>query len=97
MRNFLLIPALMCLAVPATGADEPMEEYQALSKVLKAFMGLVSWPGAADRPLRLVVIGGNGFGTDLDIAMSRGTVGGRRERGSWVWSWGILPRSPRRA
>lgn len=78
MRFSLLIPVLTCLTVAAAGADEPLEEYQALSKVLKAFMGLVAWPGSLDRPLRLAVIGGNGFGTDLDIVMSRGTVGGRR-------------------
>lgn len=55
-----------------------MEEYQALSKVIKAFLGLVAWPVPLDRPLHLVVIGGNGFGTDLDASFSRGTVGGRR-------------------
>jgi hypothetical protein len=78
MRNPLLVPVLLCLAAPSLRADEPLEEYQALAKVIKAFLGLVTWPGGTDRPLHLVVIGGNGFGTDLDTLLARGTVGGRR-------------------
>lgn len=78
MNRRLLLPALLCLAVSTARADEALEEYQALAKVIRHFLAMVTWPGTPDRPMRLAVLGGNGFGTDLDVALGRGTVGGRR-------------------
>ena len=73
-RARLLLPAL----VLATPGQESLEEYQALAKVLRHFVALVTWPGTSDRPLQIGVLGGSGFGTELDIAMGRTTVGGRK-------------------
>lgn len=73
-QGWLLLPAL----VASAPSQEPLEEYQALSKVLKLFLSLITWPAKEDRPLQVAVIGGIGFGTDLDVTLGRGTVGGRK-------------------
>ena len=73
-RGWLVLPVL----VAPLPNQEAMEEYQALSKVLKLFLSLVTWPGQEERPLRVAVIGGTAFGTDLDVNLGRGTVGGRK-------------------
>lgn len=68
------MPAL----VASAPGQESLEEYQALAKVLRHFIALVTWPGAPERPLRVGILGGAGFGTELDIALARSTVGGRK-------------------
>ena len=73
-RGWILLPAL----VVSPPGQESLEEYQALAKVLKHFLALVTWPGHPDTPIRIGVIGGAGFGTELDIVMSKSTVGGRK-------------------
>lgn len=73
-RGWILLPAL----VAAPPSQESLEEYQALAKVMKPLLGLVSWPGSPDRPLRIAILGGAGFGTELDVVMGRATVGGRK-------------------
>lgn len=55
-----------------------MDEYQALAKVLRHFIALVTWPATPDRPLQVGILGGAGFGTELDITLGRTTVGGRK-------------------
>lgn len=58
--------------------EEPLDEYQVLAKMMRIALAQVTWPGKpADEPLRLAVIGGLNFGTKLDQALERGTIGGR--------------------
>lgn len=60
--------------------QESLEEYQALAKFMKPVIALVTWPGNPDTPLRIGILGGIGFGTELDIVMNKATVGGRKVR-----------------
>lgn len=77
MPSRLCLPVLLTLGLFAQ-ADEPMGEYKAMSKILRHVLSLVTWPeGGSTRPLRLAVVGGLGFGVDLEAAMAQGTVGGR--------------------
>lgn len=73
-RGWILLPAL----VVSPPGQESLEEYQALAKVLKHFIALVTWPGLPDAPIRIGVLGGAGFGSELDFVMSKSTVGGRK-------------------
>lgn len=68
----------------APPGQESLEEYQALAKVLRHFVALVTWPSTSDRPIQICVLGGAGFGTELDIAMGRTTVGGRKVQVRYV-------------
>ena len=61
-----------------------MEEYQALATAIRYLMALVTWPGSPDRPLKLAVIGGYGFRTDLNAAFGQGTVWGRKVEVKYV-------------
>ena len=73
-RGWVLLPAL----VVSPPGQESLEEYQALAKIMKPVIALVTWPGDPDTPLRIGVLGGAGFGTELDIVMNKATVGGRK-------------------
>ncbi len=72
------LPVALVLVAAPHPFQEPLEEYQVLAKVIRHFLALVTWPMPPDRPLKFAVIGGNGFGTDLDVSFSRGPVGGRK-------------------
>ena len=71
-----------------------MEDYQALAKVLKPFISLVTWPGNPDTPLRIAILGGAGFGTELDAVMGRTTVGGRKVKLTYLTTSSFLSAPP---
>lgn len=90
LRGLILLPAL----VAAPPGQESLEEYQALAKVLKHFVALVGWPGAKEAPIRIGVLGGAGFGTELDIVMGKTTVGGRKVQIRYLSTSTFLSESP---
>lgn len=86
----MVLPAL----VVTPPGQESLEEYQALAKVLKHFVALVSWPGNPDTPIRIAVLGGTGFGTELDLVMGKTTVGGRKVQIRYLSTSSFLAENP---
>lgn len=88
--RWALLPALV--ATPP--GREALEEYQALAKVMKPFLGLVTWPGSPESPLRIAILGGAAFGTELDAVMARATVGGRKVKISYLSAGAFVSAPP---
>lgn len=88
--RWILLPAL----VVTPPGQESIEDYQALAKVIKPFVSLVTWPGNPETPLRIVILGGAGFGTELDAVMEKSTVGGRKVKLNYLTTSSFLSAPP---
>lgn len=78
MRIRSLIPALVLSGAAFLPGQESLGEYQALARMVRHFLALVTWPTPPDRPLTVAVLGGESLKPELEALLAQGTVGGRK-------------------